>query len=194
MTINQILNKSIMTQDTTTKSMSLYDLQALAFRTELELEDSGGELTPEIEQALATTEVEIPRKVDAYKGYLDFLEARADQLQQTIKSLQNKKKAVENANKRVREYVKLTMGAFGLRKIKGDVYTATLTERDGIEVNEEEILAPYREKAMRLSEELPDYVSVELKVSKTGVAEAIKGNDVLPLGITRTKTDTLTIR
>lgn len=183
-----------MTQDTTTKSMSLYDLQALAFRTELELEDSGGELTPEIEQALATTEVEIPRKVDAYKGYLDFLKARADQLQQTIKSLQSKKKAVENAGERVRKYVKDTMCAFGLRKIKGDVYTATLTERDGIEVNEEEILAPYREKVMRLSEALPDYVSVELKVSKTGIAEAIKGNDVLPLGITRTTTDTLTIR
>ena len=76
----------------------------------------------------------------------------------------------------------------------GNVYTATLTERDGIEVNEEEILAPYREKAMRLSEALPDYISVELKVSKTGIADAIKGNNVLPLGITRTKTDTLTIR
>ena len=47
---------------------------------------------------------------------------------------------------------------------------------------------------MRLSEALPDYVSVELKVSKTGIAETIKGNDVLPLGITRTTTDTLTIR
>ena len=90
--------------------------------------------------------------------------------------------------------MKVTMGAFGLRKIKGDIYTATLTERDGIEVNEEQILAPYREKVMRLSETLPDYVSVELKVSKTGIAEAIKGNDVLPLGITRTTTDTLTIR
>ena len=183
-----------MTQDTTTKSMSLYDLQALAFRTELELEDSGGELTPEIEQALATTEVEIPRKVDAYKGYLDFLASRKDQLDQTIKSLQAKKKAVENADKRVREYVKTTMKTFGLTKIKGDVYTATLTERDGIEVNEEEVLEPFRSKMMRFSEGLPDYISVELKISKKGISDFTKGNDIMPAGVTRTKSDTLTIR
>lgn len=34
------------------KKTSLYDLQALAFRTEIELEENGGELTPEIERLL----------------------------------------------------------------------------------------------------------------------------------------------
>lgn len=174
--------------------LSLYDLQALAFRTELELEESGGELTPEIEQALATTEAEIPRKIDAYKGYLDFLAARAEQLAQTIKTLQAKKKAAENATKRVREYVKDTMTTFGLKKIKGDVYTATLTEKKGIDVNEDEVLAPYKDRALAFSESLPPYISVELKISKTGISDVTKDNDVLPAGITRTKSDLLTIR
>lgn len=181
-------------EEKTTQIMSLYDLQALAFQTELELEESGGELTPEIEQALATTETEIPRKIDAYKGYLDFLDARKDQLDQTIKSLQAKKKAVENANKRIREYVKTTMSAFGLTKIKGDVYTATLTKKDGIEVNEEEVLEPFRSKMMKFSEGLPDYISVELKISKKGISDFTKGNDIMPAGVTRTTSDTLTIR
>ena len=38
------------------KKLSLFDLQRLAFETEAELEENGGELTPEIEEALATSE------------------------------------------------------------------------------------------------------------------------------------------
>lgn len=176
------------------KRLSLYDLQALAFRTELELEDNGGELTPEIEEALATTEEQIPRKVDAYKGYLDFLKTREAQLDQAIKDLQAKKKAVANTSSRVRDYVATTMKAFGLEKIKGDIYTASLSKRAGLEIDEETVLSPYRERMMRMSEGLPSYISVEMKISKSGASTAVKGLDVLPAGMARTESEVLTIR
>ena len=86
------------------------------------------------------------------------------------------------------------MTTFGLKKIKGDVYTATLTEKKGIDVNEDEVLAPYKDRALAFSESLPPYISVELKISKTGISDVTKDNDVLPAGITRTKSDVLTIR
>lgn len=65
--------------------LSLFDLQKLYFDMEEELESNGGELTPEIEAALETTREMIPRKIDSYKGYLDFLDARVGLLDETIK-------------------------------------------------------------------------------------------------------------
>ena len=85
------------------KKLSLFDLQRLAFDTEAELEENGGELTPEIEEALATTAEQIPQKIDAYKSYIDFLDNRAKLLDDTIKQLQAKNKAAQNAKEHIRE-------------------------------------------------------------------------------------------
>jgi len=173
---------------------SLYDLQALAFKTECELEENGGELTEEIQQALSTTEEQIPAKIDAYKGYLDFLKGRQAELDETIKAIQAKKKAAANAEKSVREFIKFTMKAFGLDKIKGEIYTASLRTAPSVEVDEDLALMLYREKVLKALEWLPDWVKVEIKVDKTIAKKSAKDMEILPAGFSRGETDTLTIR
>lgn len=176
------------------KKLSLFDLQKLYFETEEELENNGGELTPEIEEALETTKEMIPRKIDGYKGYMDFLDARVDLLDETIKKLQAKKKAAKNAKESIRRYVADTMQAFGIDKISGDIYTASLRRSKGIEVDEDLLLAPYAADINELSSRLPEYLTVDIKVSKTALKEAIKAEGLLPAGVSETETTSLTIR
>ncbi len=173
------------------KRTSLYDLQALAFRTELELEENGGELTPEIEEALATTESQIPAKVDAYKGYLDFLDGRVELLKAAIQEMQRKKKAVENAKERVKDYVKQTMLSFGLDKIKGEVYTASLRETKSLKV-EDGTLSGFIAEKMKM--DLPSWIDVEFKVNKTELSRFIKENGITPNGVSEERGTALTIR
>ena len=176
------------------KKLSLFDLQRLAFDTEAELEENGGELTPEIEEALATTAEQIPQKIDAYKSYLDFLDNRAKLLDDTIKQLQAKKKAAQNAKEHIREYVASTMEAFGLDKIKGEIYTATLRNTTGYEVDEDMIKVPYYKDIEQLADKLPPFMSVEVKISKTALKQAIKEDGIIPAGVSQTTSRTLTIR
>ncbi len=173
------------------KRTSLYDLQALAFRTELELEENGGELTPEIEEALATTESQIPAKVDAYKGYLDFLDGRVELLKAAIQEMQRKKKAVENAKERVKDYVKQTMLSFGLDKIKGEVYTASLRETKSLKVEAGTLIGFIAEK---MKMDLPSWIDVEFKVNKTELSRFIKENGITPNGVSEERGTALTIR
>ncbi len=173
------------------KRTSLYDLQALAFRTELELEENGGELTPEIEEALATTESQIPAKVDAYKGYLDFLDGRVELLKAAIQEMQRKKKAVENAKERVKDYVKQTMLSFGLDKIKGEVYTASLRETKSLKVEDGTLIGFIAEK---MKMDLPSWIDVEFKVNKTELSRFIKENGITPNGVSEERGTALTIR
>ncbi len=171
--------------------MSLYDLQSLAFRTEIELEENGGELTPEIEEALATTESQIPQKVDAYKGYLDFLDSRVEQFKAVIQEMQRKKKAVENARERIKNYVKDTMLSFGLNKIKGDVFTASLRETKSLKVDDY-LLGAFIEEKMKM--DLPSWVDVEFKINKTELKKSIQETGITPEGVSEEKSVALTIR
>ena len=50
------------------------------------LVETGGEITPEIEQALTELDLETRDKVDSYKCAIDFLEDRAEYLKQEAKS------------------------------------------------------------------------------------------------------------
>lgn len=86
------------------------------------------------------------------------------------------------------------MQAFGLDRIKGDIYTATLRKSKSIEVDEDLMLAPYAKHIQQLESRLPDYLTVEIKVSKTALKEAIKAEGVMPAGVAESESLSLTIR
>lgn len=182
-----------MGNEITNKRLSLRDLQRLAFECEDALEENGGELTPELEQALATTEAEIPQKVDSYKGLIDAMNAKADLLDREAKELATKKKAMKNAVSRVKEYILDVMKEFGLSKIKGNAYTASVRQTTAVSVDDEdEALAKYRAEVEALH--LPAWVKVTLAVDKTALKDAFGGTDVMPAGTSLKTNWSLTIR
>ena len=70
----------------------------------------------------------------------------------------------------------------------------TLSTTTATEVDEEALLVPYFWKIQKLQEELPKWLTVELKVSKTDLKEAYKDKEYTPAGVRFVKSTTLRIK
>lgn len=171
---------------------TLYNLTAQMASIEDMLEETGGELTPEIESAWTETSESLTRKVDNYNSLIIKLGDYSDNLAKEIKRLQSLKKTADNSVKRIKEHVKDCMEAFGIEKLEGAYCKMSLSSSTSTEVDEETVLAPYLARVDRLM--LPAWITCDLKVSKTALKDAFKGQDVTPAGVSFQKNTTLRIR
>lgn len=173
---------------------SLYELQGTMQEIEQVLEENGGELTEELAMLLNDTEMSIKQKCDGYRAVMAKFASRAEIADKEIKRLQEIKKTAKNAEKRLKEHVLAVMGAYGIKKIEGDLCSMTRTATKALEVDEEMVLFPYIGKIAKLQESLPDYMEVEVKVSKTKIKSAFKDSDVLPAGCAYKENESLRIK
>lgn len=173
---------------------SLYELQGTMLQIEQELDDNGGELTDALAVLLSDTESSIKQKADGYRAVMAKFSDKADAIDKEIKRLQDLKKTAKNAEKRIKEYILGVMGIYGLKKIEGEMVTMTRTTTKSLDVNEELLLAPHANKIKELQDNLPDYITIEVKVSKTAIKNGFKGSDVLPAGCAYVENDSLRIR
>ena len=173
---------------------SLYELQGTMLQIEQELDDNGGELTDELVVLLSDTELSIKQKADGYRAVIAKFSDKADAVDKEIKRLQALKKTANNAVERLKEYILRVMGTYGIKKIEGEYCSMTRTATKSLEVNEEILLAAYVEKIAELQASLPDYLTIEVKVSKTAIKNKFKNTDVLPAGCAFVENDSLRIR
>jgi hypothetical protein len=158
------------------------------------LEDNGGELTDELAELLADTELSLKQKADGYRAVMAKFDHKADAADKEIKRLQDIKKAAKNAKERLKEYILGVMGAFGIKKLEGELCSMTRSTTKSLDVNEELLLEPYADKIARLQSELPDYLTIEVKVSKTAIKNRFKDTDILPAGCAYVENESLRIR
>lgn len=78
-----------------------------------QLEESEGELTPELEEALKVNEDEVAKKLTAYHQVIQLLKAEAKVAKDEADRLSNVKKVKENTVKRIHKYVNLALEVFG---------------------------------------------------------------------------------
>lgn len=173
---------------------NLYELQGTMYQIEQALDENGGELTDELAELLTDTEVSIRQKADGYRAIMAKFSDRVDAVDKEIKRLQDIKKTAKNAEKRLKEYILGIMGIFGLKKIEGELVTMTRTSVKSLDVNEEVLLSSYSDKIAELQASLPDYLTVEIKVSKTAIKNKFKDSDLLPAGCAYVENDSLRIR
>ena len=173
---------------------NLYELQGTMYQIEQELDDNGGELTDELAVLLTDTELSIKQKADGYRAVMAKFSDRADAADKEIKRLQNIKKAATNAEKRLKEYILGVMGIYGLKKIEGELCSMTRTTTKSLDVNEELLLSTLNEKIAEFQASLPEYLTVEIKVSKTAIKNKFKDSDLLPAGCTYVENESLRIR
>lgn len=176
------------------KGMTLYELTAEMAAIEDELYETGGELTPELEQELTETREGLLRKVDGYNALLRKLGAMAASAKTEIDRLTKLKKAAENGQKRVKERLLWNMHEFGLEKLEGSLCRMSIRRSKSLEVDEAAALDPYLGGIEQLQKKLPDWLTVEVKVSKTAIKEACKGMDVLPAGVSEISKESLIVR
>lgn len=174
--------------------MTLFELSTQDARISSLLEESGGELTPEIEALMEETQDLFPKKVDGYGVMLRKFKSLEEACDSEIKRIQAIKKTAQNSQKSMRQHILDTMTLFGYQKLQGNMTKMWITKSNSLEVDEEVLLSQYKAKIEALSESLPPYLSVEVKVSKTALKNEFKGTDVLPAGCELKENESLTIK
>lgn len=174
--------------------MTLYALTAEMAAIEDELYESGGELTPELEKELTETRESLERKVDGYNALYRKLDAAAENAASEIDRLRKLKRTAENARDSLKRRIVWHMNMFGLKKLEGRLCKMSLRSTKSLEVDDTAVLAPYGRDIERLRKKLPEWMTVEVKVSKTALKNAYKGADMLPMGVTERENDSLIIR
>ena len=176
------------------KGMTLYELTAEMAAIEDELYENGGELTPELKQEMTETKESLLRKVDGYNALLRKLGAMAASAKSEIDRLTKLKKTAENARKQVKEQLLWNMNVWGLEKLEGNLCRMSIRHTPSLEVDDAVALAPYLGAIEKLQKALPEWVTVEVKVSKQAIKEAYKGTDILPAGVSEVSRQSLIIR
>lgn len=164
------------------------------YQIEQALEENGGELTDELAELLTDTEVSIKQKADGYRAIMAKFNDKVDAVDKEIKRLQDIKKTAKNAEKRMKEYILGVMGIYGLKKIEGELFSMTRTTSKALDVDEEMLLAVHKDKIAELQSLLPEYLTVEIKVSKTAIKNKFKDSDILPAGCAYVENESLRIR
>lgn len=173
---------------------NLYELQGTMYQIEQELEENGGELTDELVVLLTDTEVSIKQKADGYRAVIAKFNDKVDAVDKEIKRLQDIKKTAKNSVERIKEYVLGIMGIYGIKKIEGELCTMTRTASKSLDVDEEVLLSAYADKIAELQASLPEYLTIEVKVSKTAIKNKFKNTDMLPAGCSYVENESLRIR
>lgn len=141
--------------------MTLYNITAEQLRILDILEENDGELTPELEEALALTSEAFDEKaagyIEAVRKYRDLAANSAER----IKEFQRIKKTAENIEKRLKERLLFAMQAFG--DTSRDVGAHKLSIRNSVSV--------FIEDEERL---LPCYLKTTTAPDKTAIADALK--------------------
>lgn len=171
---------------------TLYQLTEQMSALESLLEDNGGELTPDIEALWQETGESLTRKVDNYNALIIKLKNYSSNLDAEIKRLQGLKKTADNSLKNVKEHIKSVMEQFGIDKLEGAYCKISLASSTSTEVDEETVLAPYLSRIAKLN--LPEWITADLKVSKTALKDAFKDKDVTPAGVSFVKNKSLRIK
>lgn len=175
-------------------NLTLYQLSAEMAEIEGILQENGGELTPELEKAMAINAADLSKKVDGYGTLIRKFAATSEICKAEIARIQAIKQTCDKSGKRLKEHIAETMAAFGIKSLEGDLTKVSLVTSKATEVEEDKVLAPYAAAIEALQQRLPDYIKLEVKVSKTALKDKFAGSDVAPEGVAFTETKSLRIR
>ena len=159
---------------------SLYQLTAEHRLIYDMLEENGGEITPEIEEALQLNEESFMEKADGYCEIIAKYHGMAQLATERIRQLQTFKKVAENAEKRLKERLQLAMNEYGLTKVELGLHKLSLRSSQAVEIIDESKIPN-------------EYIKVKTEVDKSAIREALLHGEVIE-GAELKQNQSLTIR
>lgn len=84
------------------------------------VEESGGELTPIIEQSMTDIATLTGNKVDAYKAIQDSLNAQAERLEEQAKKLLHASQSLSTSSKAIKDRLKFLMETHEITELNGN--------------------------------------------------------------------------
>lgn len=149
------------------QKMTLFNIAAEQLRINDMLEESGGELTPELEEALVINEGNFMVKVEGYVETIARYKALAEIAAQRIAELQRYKKTAENIQKRLKEYLGFGMELMGRDKVEVGLHKVSYRRSTAVNITNEAHIPN-------------EYIFVETKVNKDAVKRALKEGIAIP--------------
>jgi len=138
------------------------------------MEETGGEITPELEEELAVRRENFDYKAESYTKLILKLESDVEAASAEIKRIQDLKKTKENTVKRLKTTLRDALMIFGRQdaktgamKYETPLFKLSIRTSNAVEVNDEAIL--------------PDeFWAIKREVSKTLISTAIKDGREVP--------------
>lgn len=145
---------------------TLFDITAEQRRINDALMESGGELTPELEEALLVNAENFAVKVEGYTTSIRKFDALAEAADAEIKRIQAIKKSATNSAKRLKESLAYGMEVMGMDK--AEIGLNKLSFRTSTAVNiTDEVRIPNQ------------YIKVETKIDKESLKRDLKAGLVI---------------
>ena len=146
--------------------ITLFDISHEDLRICEMLEETGGELTPEIEEALAINEANLLTKVDGYCEIIAKYKAMQEAAANRIKQLQAMKKTAENIEKHIKEHLAYGMGMMGRDKIEVGTHKVSFRSSTAVNITNEAHIPSY-------------YIKVETSVDKVSLKRDLAAGMVI---------------
>lgn len=160
--------------------ITLYEISAEQLRINEMLEESGGELTPEIEEALLLNEENFMVKAEGYIETIARYEAMSEAASERIAQLQGYKKTATNIAKRMRERLAQGMHIMGRDKVELGLHKIAVRCSTSVNITDEA--------------RLPNsFIIVETKPDKKRIGDALKSGELVP-GAELVRNQSITIR
>lgn len=146
--------------------MNLYEITQQQQELNNLLEESYGELTPELEQALELNLDNFSVKAEGYVKAIKNYKAESDAIAEEIRRLQDKKKVCENAVDRMKTALSDSMNVFGMSKVQAGLFKISLTTSKAVNIIDEDAIPQ-------------NYKKVKYEVSKTEIKKAIEAGETV---------------
>lgn len=154
---------------------SLYRLDKKFTEISEELIENGGELTEELEQKIEAAKYGKEVIADNLQQLIRKTKSEDDILSEEIKRLQTLKKARTNAVESLKRYTIYFMERNGINRIETPYTTVSLGKgQESVESVDAVLLEKIQDKVDSLQAELPPYITLDAKVSKTALKEYLK--------------------
>ena len=173
--------------------ITLYDAVAALGITEEWLEESGGELTPELEALLDNATMTFKEKVERVALKVRGLESEAEAIGDEVARLKARAMARENAAKSLKNYLQRCLEQTGETRVEGLLCTVA------IQLNNPSLVVPetsdLRELFLAGAPGI-EIVPESLRVNKRDVLDKVKqyGEGILPADWSVVRTPSLRIR
>lgn len=166
-----------------TQTKSMYQIRGEHLGLLKMIEEAEGELTPEIEQALALTAEEFEEKAISYGYVVKMHEDVEEVLDKEIKRLTELKKKAAKRAETFKNRLDEAMRQFGFEKIQTETLTLSYRKSKPVELVEDfeekflsnvSIMVVLKEDAPAEMAHLVEYFDVKASPSKTRIGDALK--------------------
>lgn len=145
--------------------ITLFDITSEYKRIAEELIESGGEVSPELEERLQLTQNNLQEKAVNYSYIIKQSEYEVDIIDAEIERLMKMKKSRQKAVENLKERLSDAMQHFGIDEIKSPTMKLSFRKSETIEITDEKLIP------------VKFLIEQPAKVSKSAIKDAIKSGE-----------------